>query len=107
MVEIGGMPVLWHQDNGYTFVEPQQYLTCWVALTDATEANGCPWVAPGVHKLGTLAHRYVEPLGFECFDDPPETRRRGRQPAAARRLRWDRACRDVPPSLCPPVAASD
>jgi ectoine hydroxylase-related dioxygenase (phytanoyl-CoA dioxygenase family) len=62
----------WHQDNGYTFVEPQQYLTCWVALTDATEANGCPWVAPGVHKLGTLAHRYVEPLGFECFDDPPE-----------------------------------
>jgi len=62
----------WHQDNGYTFVEPQQYLTCWVALTDATEANGCPLVAPGVHKLGTLTHRYVEPLGFECFDDPPE-----------------------------------
>ena len=24
----------WHQDNGYTFIEPQQYLTCWVALTD-------------------------------------------------------------------------
>ena len=21
----------WHQDNGYTFIEPQQYLTCWVA----------------------------------------------------------------------------
>ena len=62
----------WHQDNGYTFVEPQQYLTCWVALTDATEANGCPWVAPGVHQAGTLAHHYVEPLGFECFDDPPD-----------------------------------
>ena len=29
-------PVLWHQDNGYTFVEPQAYLTCWIALTDAT-----------------------------------------------------------------------
>ena len=26
----------WHQDNGYAFVEPQQYLTCWVALSDAT-----------------------------------------------------------------------
>ena len=26
----------WHQDNGYAFVEPQQYLTIWVALTDAT-----------------------------------------------------------------------
>ena len=32
----------WHQDNGYTFTEPQQYLTCWVALTDATTENGCP-----------------------------------------------------------------
>jgi hypothetical protein len=21
----------WHQDNGYTYIEPQQYLTCWVA----------------------------------------------------------------------------
>ncbi len=61
----------WHQDNGYTFIEPQQYLTIWVALTDATEANGCPWVAPGVHKLGTLAHRYVDPLGYECFDHAP------------------------------------
>jgi ectoine hydroxylase-related dioxygenase (phytanoyl-CoA dioxygenase family) len=24
-----------------------------------------------VHKRGTLAHRYVEPLGFQCFDDAP------------------------------------
>ena len=34
-------PVLWHQDNGYTFVEPQAYLTCWIAITDATLENGC------------------------------------------------------------------
>ncbi len=60
----------WHQDNGYTFVEPQQYLTCWVALTDATAQNGCPVVAPGLHRAGTLAHRYVDPLGFECMTDP-------------------------------------
>jgi phytanoyl-CoA hydroxylase len=61
----------WHQDNGYAFVEPQQYLTCWIPLTDATERNGCPQVAPGVHRLGTLRHRYVDPLGFECFAEPP------------------------------------
>jgi ectoine hydroxylase-related dioxygenase (phytanoyl-CoA dioxygenase family) len=61
----------WHQDNGYTFVESQQYLTCWVALTDATEDNGCPWVAPGLHRLGTLRHRWVDPLGWECFAEPP------------------------------------
>ena len=60
----------WHQDNGYTFVEPQQYLTCWVALTDATADNGCPQVARGQHRRGTLAHRFVEPLGFECLTDP-------------------------------------
>lgn len=62
----------WHQDNGYAFVEPQQYLTCWVALTDATVDNGCPQVVPGLHRLGTLQHRYVEPLGYECFADPAE-----------------------------------
>ena len=61
----------WHQDNGYTFVEPQQYLTCWVPLTDATVDNGCPWVVPGVHRRGTLLHAYVDPLGFECLTDPP------------------------------------
>jgi phytanoyl-CoA hydroxylase len=60
----------WHQDNGYTFIEPQQYLTCWVALTDATVDNGCPWVAPGMHRMGTLAHRYIDPLGYECFEEP-------------------------------------
>ncbi|MGH9006018.1 MAG: phytanoyl-CoA dioxygenase family protein, partial [Acidimicrobiia bacterium] len=49
----------WHQDNGYAFVEPQQYLTVWLALTDATRDNGCPVVAPGFHRLGTLAHTYV------------------------------------------------
>ncbi|MDH3705278.1 MAG: phytanoyl-CoA dioxygenase family protein [Acidimicrobiia bacterium] len=60
----------WHQDNGYTYVEPQQYLTCWVPLIDATIANGCPWVVPGAHRHGTLHHEWNEPLGFECIDEP-------------------------------------
>jgi phytanoyl-CoA hydroxylase len=61
----------WHQDNGYAYVEPQQYLTIWLALTDATTENGCPEVVPGLHRHGTLEHHYVEPLGWECLDDPP------------------------------------
>lgn len=65
--EIRDVP--WHQDNGYTYTEPQQYLTCWVALTDATVDNGCPWVAPGIHRLGTLEHR-DSPLGRQCLDAP-------------------------------------
>lgn len=62
----------WHQDNGYAFVRPQQYLTCWVALTDATIDNGCPQVARGRHRHGTLRHHYVDPLGWECFGDPDD-----------------------------------
>ena len=62
----------WHQDNGYTFIEPQQYLTCWIALTDADEdataARGSRRACTG---MGTLAHTYVEPLGYECFAEPP------------------------------------
>ena len=46
----------WHQDNGYTFVEPQDYVTCWLALTDADASNGCPWVLPGLHQNGTFVH---------------------------------------------------
>ena len=54
----------WHQDNGYTFIEPQAYLTCWVALTDTDETNGCPCVMPGLHKKGTLHHETTE-IGYE------------------------------------------
>ena len=61
-------PVLWHQDNGYTFVEPQAYLTCWIAITDATLENGCVTVMPGAHRDGTLLHRST-PIGFECWGD--------------------------------------
>jgi len=60
----------WHQDNGYTYVEPQQYLTCWVALTDTDEESGCPVLAPGVHRGGTLAHEVTD-LGFQCFAEAP------------------------------------
>ena len=61
----------WHQDNGYTFVEPQQYLTCWVALNDATIDNGCPWIAPGKHVQGTLQHKWTS-IGFQCLREVPD-----------------------------------
>lgn len=67
----GTEPVLWHQDNGYTYVEPQAYLTCWVALTDATRENGCVHVLPGIHRSGTVAH-VDTPIGYECCRDPQD-----------------------------------
>lgn len=62
-------PFPWHQDNGYAFLDPQQYLTCWIAITDADERNGCPWVVPGLHRKGTLDH-HPSREGLVCLDDP-------------------------------------
>ena len=50
----------WHQDNGYTPLVPEQYLTCWLALDDAELDNGCLWVIPGSHRRGTVPHRNDE-----------------------------------------------
>ena len=61
----------WHQDNGYGFIEPQQYLTFWLPLVDVDETNGCPWIAPGFHRLGTLEH-WITDQGRVCFDDEPQ-----------------------------------
>lgn len=47
----------WHQDNGYTAVEPATNLTIWFALDDVDERNGCVWVQPGSHKRGLLDHK--------------------------------------------------
>ena len=69
----------WHQDNGYTFVEPQQYLTVWIPLVNVDEQNGCPWIAPGMHKLGTLEH-WATPIGLKCLEAAPDA-----VPAPARR----------------------
>jgi phytanoyl-CoA hydroxylase len=57
----------WHQDNGYTFIEPQQYLTFWLPLVDVDEENGCPWIAPGLHRAGTLDH-WATPIGLKCLE---------------------------------------
>ncbi len=62
----------WHQDNGYTYIEPQAYLTCWVALTDTDETNGCPCVMPGLHKKGTLHHQATD-IGNEIPLDSSES----------------------------------
>ena len=58
----------WHQDNGYTFIEPQQYLTFWIPLVDVDEENGCPWIVPRMHKLGTLEH-WPTPIGLKCLEE--------------------------------------
>lgn len=43
---------LWHQDEGVVSVDARgvNILTVWLAITDATEENGCMEAVPGSHK---------------------------------------------------------
>jgi phytanoyl-CoA hydroxylase len=50
----------WHQDDAYTPVAPSPYLTCWLAVSDATEENGCISVLPGSHKQGLIPHEQTK-----------------------------------------------
>lgn len=61
----------WHQDNGYVPIEPQHYVTCWLALEDASIENGCIWVLPGSHKQGLVEHKKTD-VGWQCYfgEDP-------------------------------------
>ena len=50
----GGV-VAWHQDYSYwTRTKSMQHLTCWVALDDVNEENGCVRYVPGSHRWGLL-----------------------------------------------------
>jgi ectoine hydroxylase-related dioxygenase (phytanoyl-CoA dioxygenase family) len=60
----------WHQDNGYNFVDPEMYLTFWIALSRTTPENGAPEVVSGSHRLGTLVHEPGED-GFACKPPGP------------------------------------
>jgi ectoine hydroxylase-related dioxygenase (phytanoyl-CoA dioxygenase family) len=52
-----------HQDNSYFRVTPHSHgVTCWIAVDDATEENGCMRYIPGSHKLGLLPHKSLDPI---------------------------------------------
>lgn len=52
----GKTPFSWHQDDAYSPVVPSPYLTCWLAVSDATIENGCLSVLPGSHRQGLVPH---------------------------------------------------
>lgn len=56
----------WHQDNGYVPTYPVHYMTCWLALEDATIENGCIWVQPETHKKGFVDHVKTD-IGYLCY----------------------------------------
>ena len=56
--DAGGELLSWHQDSGVFDPEADDtvILTVWIALTEATEENGCLVVIPGSHKYGIRRH---------------------------------------------------
>lgn len=48
-----GASLGWHQDY-WTYLNDRPLLTTWLALDEATAANGCLRIIPGSHKLGHL-----------------------------------------------------
>ena len=50
-----GMPgQAWHQDERYIPTRDRSLIGAWIALDDATIANGCLWVLPGSHRMGCI-----------------------------------------------------
>lgn len=44
----------WHQDEIYIPTRDRSLVGAWIAMDDATIANGCLWVIPGSHQSGYL-----------------------------------------------------
>jgi non-haem Fe2+, alpha-ketoglutarate-dependent halogenase len=49
--------VSWHQDAKYIGFEPYNWVTAWLAITDANEENGCMRMWPGTHKEKIRKHK--------------------------------------------------
>src|SRR5438270_5401013 len=47
-------PSAWHQDLPYWPMQEAGALSCWMALDDVAEANGCMAFVPGSHLFGRL-----------------------------------------------------
>jgi len=52
----GGVEKPYHQDSAYFTIEPLSLVTCWIALDNVTEENGCMWVIPGSQRGDLFDH---------------------------------------------------
>lgn len=56
----------WHQDQGVITADADEtdILSVWIAVTDATEENGCLCMIPGSHREGLAPHCFEIPGKF-------------------------------------------
>ncbi len=52
--------VSWHQDLTYWGFNDDKQVSAWIALSDATDENGCMHMVPGSHRNGQLPHSITE-----------------------------------------------
>ena len=57
----------WHQDEQYIPTRDRSLCGAWIAMDDATIANGCLWVVPGSHRHGYFFERRP-PQDLEEYD---------------------------------------
>jgi len=48
--------ISWHQDARYIGLEPHDWVTGWLAISNVTEENGCMRMIPGSHKAPLAEH---------------------------------------------------
>ena len=56
-----GNPTSWHLDTPYWSFHNRDALSIWIALDEATVANGCMWYLPGSHKTATFNNVGIGP----------------------------------------------
>lgn len=76
-------PTPWHQDLPYWPMQQTGALSCWMALDDVDESNGCMRFIPGSHQVGRLDPiRLVDPQ--DIFGMVPGRTLDGVEPVVAR-----------------------
>lgn len=83
-------PSMWHQDLPFWPMMDEGALTCWMAIDDVSEANGCMAFIPGSHRFGSLRPiQLFDPQPEDIFAQLPDEIRAGKdltpvfQPMAA------------------------
>jgi ectoine hydroxylase-related dioxygenase (phytanoyl-CoA dioxygenase family) len=67
-----GNPTAWHLDNPFWSFSSRQAISIWIALDDATIANGCLWYLPGTHRSARFELTEIGPNFGALFDAYPE-----------------------------------
>lgn len=69
-----GNPTAWHLDNPYWSFHSRDAISVWIALDDATLANGCLFYIPGSHKTATFDNVGIGQNTGALFDVYPAWR---------------------------------